>query len=172
MTSYRVHPVELLIMSWVPALLTGITAWLFNLVGAQVDFYAFLGLHVVNWVFNLIDNLRHSTVWLSYGPTVGRWLISPAHHQLHHSCEHQHMGCNRGSNLAIWDRIFGTLYVPSRLPETFRMGLGGTEDVRWHGVWRMYWLPIVGCWEAVCAKSAPQAKYVGQTPVTAAEPPL
>jgi sterol desaturase/sphingolipid hydroxylase (fatty acid hydroxylase superfamily) len=142
-TSYRIHPVEMLMMAWVPALMTGIVTWAFNrLAGAGVTFYSFLGLHVLIWVFNLIDNLRHSPVWLSYGLTVGHWLVSPAHHQLHHSVESRHWGCNRGSNLAIWDRLYGTLYVPGLKPETFRLGLGDDSEEKWHSLWTIYVQPF------------------------------
>ena len=130
-------------MAWVPALMTGIVTWAFNrFAGAGVTFYSFLGLHVLIWVFNLIDNLRHSPVWLSYGLTVGRWLVSPAHHQLHHSVESRHWGCNRGSNLAIWDRLYGTLYVPGLEPETFRLGLGDDSEAKWHSLWTIYVQPF------------------------------
>lgn len=149
MTAYRAHPLELLVMAWVPALLTGSTAWMFNLLGAQVGFFSFLGLHVFVWVFNLIDNLRHSPTWIDYGPRVGRWLISPAHHQLHHSCESRHIGCNRGSNLALWDRLYGTLYVPAGGPERFRLGLGDGTEAAWNAVGGMYCRPFASCLRGV-----------------------
>jgi sterol desaturase/sphingolipid hydroxylase (fatty acid hydroxylase superfamily) len=145
MTSFRLHPLEILIMAWGQVMATGVVTWLFNLAGGGVTAYTFLGLHVVIWGFSLIDNLRHSPVWVSYGPTVGRWLVSPAHHQLHHSIEARHMGCNRGSNLAIWDRLYGTLYVPGYQPEAFRMGLGDGTEAKWNSVWRMYLAPFVAC---------------------------
>jgi sterol desaturase/sphingolipid hydroxylase (fatty acid hydroxylase superfamily) len=96
------------------------------------------------WGFNLIGNLRHSPVWLSYGPSIGKWLISPAHHQLHHSYEPRHYGCNRGFELAVWDRLWGTLYVPPVQPESFRMGLGDETDGRFHTLARMYLWPFSG----------------------------
>lgn len=143
MTAYRAHPLDLLLMALVPTLLTGVLTWIFNaLAGGRVSFYSFLGLHAVMWAFNLIDNLKHSNVWLTYGPRWGRWLISPAHHQLHHSYEPRHMGCNRGFTVALWDRLYGTLYVPSGAPETFRLGIGDGTEREWHGVWRMYWRPF------------------------------
>ncbi len=123
-TSFRAHPVELLIMGWGGALATGLVAWVFHrLAGGAITFYTFLGLHTLIWIANLVGNLRHSPVWISYGPFWGRWLISPAHHQIHHSREPRHWGCNRGFEIAIWDRIYGTLYVPSTQPESFRLGL-------------------------------------------------
>jgi len=142
MTAYRAHPVELMVMAWIPALLTGVTTWLFNRAGAQVDFFSFLGLHAVIWAFNLIDNLRHSPIWVPYGPMIGKWMISPAHHQLHHSYEPQHLGCNRGANLAIWDRMYGTLFVPGRKPEQFRLGLGDDSEIHLTGILQMYGRPI------------------------------
>jgi sterol desaturase/sphingolipid hydroxylase (fatty acid hydroxylase superfamily) len=129
-------------MAWVPALTTGVATWAFNQAAASpVSFYSFLGLHVLVFAFNLVGILRHSQVWLHYGPAWGKWLISPAHHQLHHSCEAEHIGVNRGFELAIWDRLYGTLYVPGRKPP-FRMGLGDGTDAQWHNVRAMYVLPF------------------------------
>lgn len=145
MTTFRAHPIDLLVMAWVPALTTGVVVWAFNrFAGASINFYTFLGVHALIWAFNLIGNLRHSPVWLSYGSTVGKWLISPAHHQLHHSYEPRHFGCNRGFELAIWDRIWGTLYVPPIQPEQFRMGLGDETDGHFHTLLRMYLWPFAG----------------------------
>ena len=145
MTAFRAHPLDLLVMAWVPALTTGLATWAFNLASdGPVGFYTFLGLHVALWAVNLIDNLRHSNVWVTYGPVAGCWIVSPAHHQLHHSCEDRHMGCNRGFSLAVWDRIYGTLRMPEARPETFRMGLGDGTDPEWHSVRRMYLRPFAG----------------------------
>ncbi len=143
MTTFRAHPIDLAVMAWVPGVTTGVVTWLFHrYVDAGIGVYTFLGLHVVMWIGNLIGNLRHWQVWLSYGQTLNRWLISPAHHQLHHSAEPRHLGCNRGFELAIWDRLYGTLYVPTNEPETFKMGLGDGTDGRWNTVARMYLWPF------------------------------
>ena len=149
MTAFRAHPLDLLVMAWVPALTTGLATWVFNLFASgPVGFYTFLGLHVALWAVNLIDNLRHSHVWVTYGPHVGRWIVSPAHHQLHHSCEARHWGkrggSNRGFSLAVWDRLYGTLRMPEARAETFRMGLGDGTDPEWHSVRRMYLRPFAG----------------------------
>lgn len=144
MTTFRAHPLDLLVMAWVPAVMTGLATWTFNqFVATPISFYSFLGLHVLIFAFNLVGILRHTHVWLHYGPAWGKWLISPAHHQLHHSCEERHHGgVNRGFELAVWDRLYGTLYVP-RQREAFRMGLGDGTDDQWHTVRRMYVLPFV-----------------------------
>ena len=143
MTSFRAHPVDLAVMVTVPALTTGVLTWAFHrYVDGGVTFYTFLGVHVLFFVGNLIGNLRHWQVWLSYGKTLNNWLISPAHHQLHHSAEPRHWGCNRGFEVAVWDRLYGTLCVPQENPEDFRMGLGDGTDGQWHSVWRMYVWPF------------------------------
>jgi sterol desaturase/sphingolipid hydroxylase (fatty acid hydroxylase superfamily) len=143
MTSFRAHPVDLAVVAWGSALATGVMAWLFHrFVDNSVGIYTFLGLHVLFWVGNLIGNLRHWQVWLSYGAALNRWLISPAHHQLHHSAELQHRGCNRGFEIAVWDRLYGTLRVPSNQPETFKMGLGDETDGQWRSVGRLYLWPF------------------------------
>lgn len=160
LTTFRAHPVDLAVMAWVPAVTTGVVTWLFHrYVDGGIGVYTFLGLHVVMWVSNLIGNLRHWQVWLSYGATLNRWLISPAHHQLHHSAEPRHWGCNRGFELAIWDRLYGTLYVPPNQPESFRMGLGDDTDGRWVNVARLYlwpfWLLVKPAGKALAAPTDP-----------------
>ncbi|MBI3043243.1 MAG: sterol desaturase family protein [Betaproteobacteria bacterium] len=143
MTAFRAHPIDLAVMAWVPAVATGVVTWVFHrFVDGGIGFYTFLGLHAVMWAFNLIGNLRHWQVWISYGATLNRWLISPAHHQLHHSAEARHWGRNRGFELAVWDRLYGTLCVPANQPETFKMGLGDDTDGRWRSIGRLYFWPF------------------------------
>lgn len=145
-TAFRAHPVDLGVMAWGSALSTGIMICVFRwLGGPTISFYEFLGMHVLLWGFNLLGNLKHWQVWISYGPVLDRWLISPAHHQLHHSAESRHFGRNRGFELAVWDRVYGTLSLP-RQGESFRMGLGDGSDGQWHRVWKLYLWPL---WFAV-----------------------
>jgi sterol desaturase/sphingolipid hydroxylase (fatty acid hydroxylase superfamily) len=161
-TAFRVHPIDLAVMAWGSAIATGLVTWGFQwIAGTSIGFYQFLELHVLLWFFNLLGNLKHWQVWISYGRVLDRWLICPAHHQLHHSAEPQHFGCNRGFELAIWDRLYGTMVLPRR-GEIFRMGLGDGTDGRWHRVWRLYFWPfwlavqrIAGRGDAIAADQAP-----------------
>jgi len=141
MTSYRVHPVDLLIMGTGGNLFGGLVTGIFFYIGAgEVTIFTLLGAHFLIGIYNMIGNLRHSHVWLDYG-IVGYVLISPAQHQIHHSMEPHHIGKNVGFAFAFWDALFGTLYVPKG-KETFRMGLGDDTDGDWHKVARMYWWPF------------------------------
>jgi len=142
LTNFRAHPVELFVMGAVPNLATGIVSGiLWYAMAGEIGFYSFLGLHVCIALFNTIANLRHFPVWISFGPVLNRWFISPAHHQLHHSREARHFGKNRGFELAVWDRIFGTLYLPVA-GEEFRLGLGDGTESSWHAVGRLYGWPF------------------------------
>jgi sterol desaturase/sphingolipid hydroxylase (fatty acid hydroxylase superfamily) len=71
--------------------------------------------------------LQHSHVWLSYGPILEHLLISPAQHQIHHSRLDAHHGRNFGTTLALWDWLFGTLYV-IRGREDLSFGLDGVAE--------------------------------------------
>jgi sterol desaturase/sphingolipid hydroxylase (fatty acid hydroxylase superfamily) len=59
---------------------------------------------------------------------LGRLFVSPAHHQVHHSSNPKHFNKNFGSCLALWDWMFGTLYVPQREREPLTFGFGDHPD--------------------------------------------
>lgn len=139
----RVHPVDDLCGYAVAGSLMGVTLALCHAVfgpGAMV--VSPFQLHIVLLVFYAAGfHLRHSHVWLPYTGLLGKILISPAHHQVHHSAEERHWDRNMGFIFAFWDWIFGTLHVPERERERFRLGIGG-EEREYDSVWRLYWLPF------------------------------
>ena len=141
-TNFRVHPVDLLSLATGSALctgpVTGVFMWLF---ADQFGFFMYFGLHVALVVFFLVGNLRHSHVWLSYGPRLNCIFVSPAQHQIHHSAASRHFGKNIGADLAIWDWMFGTLYVPKER-EQFALGLGDGTERQFHNVLEMYVRPV------------------------------
>jgi sterol desaturase/sphingolipid hydroxylase (fatty acid hydroxylase superfamily) len=125
-TLYRVHPVEGLLNrlrgALTTALVAGVFAWLFP---GKVRGLEILGVDAFGFLWSFAGaNLRHSHVWIGYGPRVERWLLSPAQHQVHHSVEPRHHDRNFGTALAVWDRLFGTLYVPASR-ERITVGLRG-----------------------------------------------
>jgi sterol desaturase/sphingolipid hydroxylase (fatty acid hydroxylase superfamily) len=126
LTLYRVHPVEGLLNrlrgTLTTALVAGVFAWLFP---GKVRGLEILGVDALGFLWSFAGaNLRHSHVWISYGPRVERWLLSPAQHQVHHSVEERHHDRNFGTALALWDRLCGTLYVP-QVRERITVGLRG-----------------------------------------------
>ena len=130
LTLYRTHPMESALFGVRSALAVGTTggvfAWLW---GGPLAGWEILGVDAIGFGFSLLGaNLRHSSVFLSYGPRIERFLLSPAQHQVHHSQDSAHMNRNFGTCLAIWDRLCGSLYVTCRSQAlTLRFGLPETE---------------------------------------------
>jgi sterol desaturase/sphingolipid hydroxylase (fatty acid hydroxylase superfamily) len=54
----------------------------------------------------------HADVPWTLGP-LGKALISPAAHRLHHIRNEQLMGYNFGNTVTLWDRLFGTYLDPA-----------------------------------------------------------
>ena len=115
LSANRNHPVFLLIRNLIYSfVLGGVQALAVFLLIGEIDLLTIGGANVGYFLFNILGaNLRHSHVWLSYGPVLEHIFISPAQHQIHHSCDVKHHNKNYGEVFAIWDWMFGTLYVPN-----------------------------------------------------------
>lgn len=133
-TAYRFHPLETLLMSLVVGLAVGATNAAFVIAwGPELSLVTLFNANLGLVLFNLLGGtLRHSHIWLSYGPRLESLLISPAMHQIHHSSDPKHHDRNMGYHLAIWDRLFGTHYRPEGF-EALTYGLG-EETVRLRSV--------------------------------------
>lgn len=149
-TVYRVHPVEEIVNGVVASLGAGVAAGLYS----SFQTHAFsvptvMGVGVGTWLFfTFAFNLRHSHIWLSYGPVLSRIFISPAQHQLHHSAENRHHDKNFGFIFAFWDLLFGTLYVPKE-QEEFRLGVHGEDPRDFDSVGKLYGLPFVKAYRRI-----------------------
>ena len=132
LTFHRVHPLESMLYQIRGVLVTGLVAggffWCFRYDGVG---WTLLGVHAVGLVCNVATgNLRHSHLWLRFPERIERWIVSPAQHQLHHSVDPAHYGCNYGTWVAVWDRLAGSLVTAGEEPpETF----GLHEGTRNHG---------------------------------------
>jgi sterol desaturase/sphingolipid hydroxylase (fatty acid hydroxylase superfamily) len=124
-TADRIHPAELIFSSFLGALSLGTVNGVFiGFFGDKLTIETVFGANVFLVVFNMFGGaLRHSPVWLSYGRKLEAYFISPAMHQIHHSEKAEHFDKNMGISLAIWDRLFGTHYIPNgREVESFGLG--------------------------------------------------
>lgn len=113
-TVSRNHPLYLVIRNIIISfgLGTAQALALFLLIG-KIDLLTIGGANAGYFLFNLFGaNLRHSHIWLSYGRVLEHIFISPAQHQIHHSRAKKHFNKNYGEVFAIWDWMFGTLYIP------------------------------------------------------------
>lgn len=125
LTAFRMHPGDSLIFANILAVTLGLTngvgSWA---LGGSVTEYTVTGTNAILVVFmHLYIHLQHSHVWIPFRGWLGRILMSPAHHQIHHSLAPEHFNKNMGSCLSIWDWLFGTLYVPPREPGRMRFGI-------------------------------------------------
>lgn len=101
-----------------------------------------VGVNFGRFAFNMLGaQLRHSHIWLSFGPWLSRFVISPAQHQIHHSDAPAHRDKNFGSQFALWDWMFGTLYIPQRR-EKLSFGIGRKESERLQTVADLYFQPF------------------------------
>lgn len=136
----RIHPVQELIDTGSIALGVGVwlaaMAYMFH---QPIEDISILGVDAY-FVANLLSfyHLRHSHIPMSYG-----WLenivMSPAQHQLHHSCEIRHWDRNFGLLLSCWDKMAGTFLRSETEP--FRLGLPQPERSHYTSVARLYLVP-------------------------------
>jgi sterol desaturase/sphingolipid hydroxylase (fatty acid hydroxylase superfamily) len=125
LTAFRVHPVDSLVFANISALFVGGAGGALSYAfGPQSGPYLLSGTNVilVGFLF-LTVHLQHSHLWISFSGRLGRLLLSPAHHQVHHSANPAHFNRNFGSCLAVWDWVFGTLHVPSGRREPLVFGV-------------------------------------------------
>lgn len=125
LTNARVHPIDQVVFTNITAIITGtVNGTLTYLFGQEVGIYTLYGLNVILFVFVLvIIQLQHTHVWIPFTGILGRILMSPAHHQIHHSTNPKHFNTNMGSSLCIFDWLFGTLHIPTKEREKLSFGV-------------------------------------------------
>jgi sterol desaturase/sphingolipid hydroxylase (fatty acid hydroxylase superfamily) len=131
LTFLRAHPAYYALQMILISMLVGTVqaVILFGLLGHLEPWVIYTSTLVFNTYVFFGGHLRHSHVWLSYGRVLEHVLISPAQHQIHHSSDPRHHDKNYGEIFAIWDWMFGTLYVPKG-PEVLQFGIAGADGVR------------------------------------------
>jgi len=122
LTSARIHPLEYLHMQAFTALFGGLGGGAFlYLTGSTLHAAPLAMLVAASIFFESFGLAQHSHLPISFG-RLNRFLVSPVMHQMHHSAELRHRDKNLGTQFAIFDWLFGTLYLPQR-GESWRLGL-------------------------------------------------
>lgn len=147
-TFHRVHPVDTIIFYNFIALFTGVgtglCAWLFG----RADILTMWGENaLLALAAYLIIPLQHSQIWIPATGWLGRIILSPAHHQLHHSDDPRHHHTNFGNSLALFDWLAGTLCVPDKKRPKLLFG-AGTYPVNPHGLNGAFLYPFVEAWRS------------------------
>jgi sterol desaturase/sphingolipid hydroxylase (fatty acid hydroxylase superfamily) len=125
LTNFRVHPVYMCIFLNILALFTGLANGVGDYFLGQTTHPYGLSENNIILVFfiYLYVHLQHTQLWISFTGWLGHLLMSPAHHQIHHSRDPAHFNKNLGSCLAVWDWMFGTLYIPAAKRERLDFGV-------------------------------------------------
>jgi sterol desaturase/sphingolipid hydroxylase (fatty acid hydroxylase superfamily) len=125
LTNFRVHPVYTFIFFNILAISTAIANGIGNYMFGETAYqYALSDTNIILVIFvHTYVHLQHTELWIPFRGALGRVFMSPAHHQVHHSTNPAHFDKNLGSCLALWDWMFGTLYVPGKEPEKLSFGV-------------------------------------------------
>lgn len=143
-TNARMHPVDSVIFANITGPCVGLAGSLashvFAAPGAPIPVGGVNAIMIA--ALFLILHLHHSHVWIPFTGTLGKLVLSPAHHQLHHSTDPRHFNRNLGATLAVFDHLAGTLLVPTKKRERLTFGAGpyGYDP---HGVTGTLVMPFV-----------------------------
>lgn len=111
LSSVRLHPVNDWLSRWIQATALILLGFAPLAVAAYVPFLTFYAI------------MLHANVSWGFGP-LGSIVASPKFHRWHHTAEDEGLDRNFAGLFPLWDRLFGTYYMPpGRLPEVF--GLKG-----------------------------------------------
>ena len=117
-TTFRHHPVE--------AIFNG------ALVGGVVLAIGFSPAEIAayTWVSFVVELVAHANLTLPswFGAILGRLIVTPEFHHLHHSRVKVEGNANFGQTFSIWDRLFGT--AQARAPEDPRRLEFGLDEFR------------------------------------------
>jgi len=150
LVNFRNHPIDNIVFGWMLALFIGsaygVLGWAF---ARDVESFTIGGRNLLFIVFLwTIGHLQHSQFWIPICGPLGRIILSPAHHQIHHSRDPAHFNRNFGSVLALWDWMAGTLAMPSR--ENPRLAYGVDEPgVDQHSLWGTLVAPVIEAGAAI-----------------------
>jgi len=156
-TAKRIHFVEKLAERIATLTVVALYAGAFwYAAGGEISRYTLFGITYMTIIFNcLAANLRHSHVWLSFGPRIEHVINSPAQHQIHHSDLPEHYNMNYGTNLSLWDWMFGTLYVTTSNPGLICFGTGNPDaDERYSTFYGLIVMPFVEIFKKLKGKMA------------------
>ena len=147
-TARRLHPVSILYNGLLRGVISGVpVGLLMHLFGITLAETLALSL-AASKIFSMasLNPLKHSHHPVGFGP-FDRLLISPHMHQIHHSRVDAHIDKNFGTNLSIFDWLFGTAYKPSpgELPDC-GIAHHSTADVEHYFSLRgAYVQPMIDC---------------------------
>jgi sterol desaturase/sphingolipid hydroxylase (fatty acid hydroxylase superfamily) len=143
LTNYREHPVDNIAYAIGTGASAGLLAGIISvLVGHVPTTPTIFGVGIFVFAFNALGyNLRHSHIWLRWPGKLNYFFGSPAHHQIHHSYQPEHVDKNFAFMFPVWDLIFGTYCLP-KTGDDVRFGLSETQEDEYRTCLDLYFLPV------------------------------
>ena len=136
LTRYREHFLEGPIYAAGAALAYGIAGGLFGwLIEAEITQATLFNIGFFSLLFGFNGSFRHYHVAFHYPVWLSKWLQSPVMHHTHHSYLEKHWDTNLGVVTSLWDRLFGTLYIPEK-DEYTPWGLGPDTQDQYRSFWQ------------------------------------
>lgn len=110
----------------------GIFGWLFD---SNISQATLFNLSFFALLFGFNGSFRHYHVAFHYPHWLSKWLHSPVMHHTHHSYLRKHRDTNLAAVTSLWDRLFGTLYIPEK-DEYTPWGLGPGNQEQYRSFWQ------------------------------------
>ena len=130
LTRYREHFLEGPIYAAGAALAYGIAGGLFGwLFESDVTHATLFNIGFFSLLFGFNGSFRHYHGAFPYPVWLSKWLHSPVMHHAHHSYLEKHWDTNLAAVTSLWDRLFGTLYIPEKDEHTLGSGPRDTRSI-------------------------------------------
>ncbi len=146
LTGLRVHPLITVIgpvfTSLLPGITYGVFVYLYGSNAAPVTIFGANAFFVLYYTL-LGGHLAHMQTPFMFPKVLRGIFYSPALHSIHHSDNPRHYDTNFGFVFSFWDRLLGTLYLPT--PEeraTLRFGLEPADRVEMLTIRQLYGTPL------------------------------
>jgi len=131
----------------------GIFAYLFN---GGITAATLFNIGFFSLLFGFNGSFRHYHVQFRYPRWLEKWLQSPTQHHIHHSYLRQHWDKNFAAVTSIWDRLFGTLYIPEK-DEYTPWGIGPETQAEYRSFWQNTSGPFRDWYHMLRGAGLPQA---------------
>lgn len=121
------------------------------LIGVAPTEYALLVL-----LGELLQNLGHANIRMHFGPVLGRMLVDPRYHRLHHMRVDPRRptlhACNYAFVFPLWDIVFGTALYGEPVRAT---GVGDptVDEDNDHGIAGQQWRTLGRCWRSITCRA-------------------
>lgn len=157
LTRYREHFVAGPIWAAGAALSYGFAGGFFGYLFAESIVAATLfNVSFFSLLFGFNGSFRHYHVQFRYPRWLELWLQSPAMHHVHHSYLQPHWDTNFAAVTSIWDRLFGTLYIPEK-DEYTPWGIGPETQDQYRSWWQNTAGPFRDWYRMLNDKVSPQS---------------